>query len=132
MERNLKEIFDDLADSEVARSVVEAKVTERKDDRTFTISDGEESKTLEVDKKLEDKILVGVTYKFYSPEKLSQDRLRLNAKSFPKKLFESASNAGLKLRDLIGKKDKALIKENLAVKVLEKLQPRDMGGKAMR
>ena len=135
MERKIREIFDDLPDTDVGKSVIEATVMKKMAEKTYEISDGTTATTLEIDQKFEDKISIGNTYKFYSPEKVSQDRLRLGKKSFPKKL--NLENAGgtsaLRLRDIVGRKNKSLVKDPLLVKVLQKMEPRVTdSGKQMR
>lgn len=132
MERKLKDIFDDVPESEVAKSSVEATVTKKKDDTTYEIEDDGLQKDLEIDAKFRDKIVVGERYRFFSPEKMSNDRLRLTKKSFPKKLFQSSHPKYLKLKDLLGKKDKTLVKEGLCVKVFGKLEEKVVAGKTMR
>ena len=120
MNRKLSDLLGDTPDTDVRKSVIEATVTKRTDDLTFRIKDGQCESVLEVDKKFKDIIIPGYKFQFYSPEKLSSEKLRLTPKSYAKKLcFDQTVEDSIRLKDLIGMADSAIVKKNLVVKILD-------------
>ena len=122
MNRDLEELMGDIAETEVRKSVVEATVTKKLDDHRFLIRDNTKEIELEVGEKFKQKILVGFKFAFYSPEKVNSEKLRLSKGSYPKKLFEDPSFKiefeSIRLKDIIGRKDKETVEEVLVVKVI--------------
>ena len=79
---------------------------------------------MEVDKKFRDKLEVGYKFQFFSPEKKSANKLSLSKNSYAKKLgfddsvkTEKNEENVIKLKELVGRMDKTIVNENIAVKV---------------
>ena len=111
MSKKLSDIMGDAPDTEVVKSVVKATVVKKTGDLSFKIKVEYFKTTLEVDKKLEDKITVGYKFQFFSPEKCSPEKLKLTKKFYAKKLAldenvkveesEVEDIKGIKFRDLV-------------------------------
>ena len=122
MNRDLEDLMGDIPESEVRKSVVEATVTKKLDDHRFVIRDDKKEVELEVEDNFKNKIQVGYRFAFYSPEKVDSEKLRLNKGSYPKKLFEDNTFKiefnSIRLKDIMGRKDKETVEEVLVVKVI--------------
>ena len=133
---NLKDLMGDTPETEINKTVVEATVTEKLDERRFLIRDDSTEIELEVEDKFKNKLQVGYKFAFYSPEKVSAEKLRLSKASYPKKLFQDESFnieiKSIRLKDLIGRKDKETVEEILVVKVISVYEAKQGTGKAMR
>ena len=125
MEKKLADLIGDVAETDIARSKLRASVTKQIGETDFTIRDDTHEVTLEVTPKQKEKIKVGYVYEFYSPEKISAGKIRLNKTSYAKKLFEDPNlkqnedlDSTIRIGDLKTKKNKSQVKEALVARVL--------------
>ena len=120
MNRKLEEILGDFPEAEVKTSAFEATVIKKTGEYLFEIRDGDTVAKLEVDKVHGERIDVGTRYKFFSPEKISKETMRLSRNAYPKKLFvvDASLETTIRLKDLLGKRNRDMIKEKLLVKVV--------------
>ena len=138
-ERKLTELMGDMPETEVKRSKVKATVTEQLGDNDFKIKGDNLEVDLEIKGSKCENLEVGFTYEFYSPEKTSSDKFKLTKTSYAKKLFrdetfdKKINNSLIRISDLIGKKNKSLVKECLVAKILALYETRTVGsGKRLR
>ena len=136
MNRALEDLMGDIPETEVRKSVVEATVTKKLDEQRFVIRDHTKEVELEIEEKFKNKIQVGYKFAFYSPEKVDSEKLRLNKGSYPKKLFEDNSFKiefnSIRLKDILGRKDKETVVEVLVVKVINIYDANEGQRKSMR
>ena len=140
MEKKLIDVMADVADTDIARSKLRATVTKQIGDTDYTIQDETHEVTLEVTPKHKEKIQVGFVYEFYSPEKISARKIRLNKASYAKKLFEDPDvkksedrDKTIRIGDLKTRKNKSQVKDALVARVLAKYDTRKVtGGKQLR
>ena len=136
MNRALEDLMGDIPETEVRKSVVEATVTKKLDEQRFVICDHTKEVELEIEEKFKNKIQVGYKFAFYSPEKVDSEKLRLNKGSYPKKLFEDNSFKiefnSIRLKDILGRKDKETVEEVLVVKVINVYDANEGQRKSMR
>ena len=103
---------------------VEATVVTKKDNFTFTISDGITTVDLEATPKASKKMEVGQTVKCFNVERQSPVKLKMNDRSHVKILKMSTPPVQkpnldlINLASLMGRPENVVIKEELGVKVL--------------
>ena len=112
MEKKLSDLVGDTPDTEIKKSKLRATVVQQLGEIDFKIKDDEHEVTLQVTGREKEKLEVGFTYDFYSPEKISSQKFRLNKGSYAKKLFKdenfpqgSDQDYTIRIADLVKKNE---------------------------